>query len=213
MAEGKLKLLFEFVEGHGEDVFGSIKDPLAVAGTRAMGRLGADIKTQGRAEIRRGGLSARWANALRVDVYPSRGVSLEPAVWVWHKIPYAGVFEEGAAVHGHPILWVPLSSMPKKLGGKRASPRSYKAQMGGQLIYVDRGSEPPLLVGKPPSGFRKGRTKASRSLHARYANSQYAPLFIGLSVVNLKKRFSLQRLFETLANRLTGYFDAADTSE
>lgn len=205
MAEGKLKLVLEFIEGDANEVFGSIKNPLAVTETRAMQLLGADIKTQGRAEIRRGGLSGKWANALRVQVYPQRGVSLEPAVWIWHKIPYAGIFEKGGEVRGKPILWVPLSSMPKKIGGKRPSPRS----LGQHLIYVDRGSKPPLLVGKPPGGFRKGRTKASRGFHARYANSDLAPLFIGLNTAHIRKRFSLQRLFESLAARLESYITAA----
>lgn len=202
-----LKLLLEFVEGEPEEVFRSIEDPLAVAGTAAMKRLGGDIKTQGRAEIRRGGLSSRWSNALRVDMYPTRGVSLEPALWIWHKIPYAGVFEKGADISGRPLLWVPLSSMPKKIGGKRPTPRSF----GGDLVYVDRGGEPPLLVGPPPSGFRKGRTKASKGIHARYANSQFAPLFIGLSNVHIRKRFGLQALFEKLANNLVGYYDQTST--
>lgn len=205
MAEGKLKVVFEFIKGDANEVFGSVKNPLAVTETKAMRLLGDDIKKQGRAEIRRGGLSGRWANALRVQVYPQRGQSLEPAVWIWHKIPYAGIFEKGGVVRGKPILWVPLSSMPKKIAGKRPSPRS----MGQHLIYVDRGGQPPLLVGKPPSGFRKGRTKASRGFHARYAESKFAPLFIGLTSAHIRKRFSLQRLFETLAARIESYIIAA----
>lgn len=206
MAAGGLKLVFEVVSGSAKDVFEAIGKPFAVASTRAMDRLKNDVKTQGRAEIGRGGFSQKWKNALRVDRFPTRGASINAALWIWHKIPYAGIFETGGTIHGHPLLWVPLASMPKKIGGKRPSPRSYKAA-GNKLIYVDRGSAPPLLVGKPPSGFRKGRTKASKSLHARYANSALAPLFIGLDVSRIRKRFALQKVFEAVSNRLVGYFD------
>lgn len=202
-----LRLVWTTVTGQFADVFEAIQHPMAVASTEAMDQLAKDVKTGGRANIRAGGFSSKWANALRVDRYPKRGVSINAALWIWHKIPYAGVFEQGASIHGKPMLWIPLSGMPKKIGGKRTSVASYAASVG-PLVRVNRANGPPLLVGKPPSGMRKGRTRAQREAHSRFASSQVAPLFVGISAVTVKKHFSLQRFFEQASGSLVGYVAA-----
>jgi hypothetical protein len=38
--------------------------------------------------------------ALRVNIYPPQGDSMRPAAFIYHKIRYAGVFEEGAVISG-----------------------------------------------------------------------------------------------------------------
>jgi len=65
-------------------------------------------RSSGDAGIAAGGLSRKWQNALRVNIYPPQGDSMHPAAFVYHKIRYAGVFEDGAVIGGQPLLWLPL---------------------------------------------------------------------------------------------------------
>ena len=76
-------------------------------------------QAKGRADIAAAGFSRRWQNAFRVDVFPrGRKVSVDAAAWVFHKIPYAEVFEEGATIRGRPYLWIALPGTPTRIGGQ-----------------------------------------------------------------------------------------------
>ena len=37
---------------------------------------------------------------------------MRPAAFIFDKIRYAGVFEEGAVIRGQPFLWLPLAGVP-----------------------------------------------------------------------------------------------------
>ena len=80
-------------------------------------------------------------------------VSINAAAHVYHRIPYAWVHEEGATIHGQPLLWLPLSHAPDKIGRFRMTPRRYP----GPLQFVRRAGKPPLLVAK--LGLSRGRAK------------------------------------------------------
>ena len=41
---------------------------------------------------------------------------MRPAAFIYHKIRYAGVFEEGAVIGGQPLLWLPLPTVPLRRG-------------------------------------------------------------------------------------------------
>src|SRR4051812_37062518 len=108
-----LKLVYAAVKGELEDAIEAKYRPIARAATLAIKSAAELVKTEGRADIARA-LSQRFANAWRVNVYPKKGTSADAAVYAFHRIPYAALFEEGGTVHGRPTLWLPLPSAPKK---------------------------------------------------------------------------------------------------
>jgi Family of unknown function (DUF6441) len=80
-----------------------IQRPIAKAATPAIREAGEIAKQNGRASIAAAGFSRKWQK--RVNIYPPQGDSLRPAAFIFHKIRYASVFEEGAVIGGQPLLF------------------------------------------------------------------------------------------------------------
>src|SRR4051812_18715685 len=116
---------------------------------------GEIAKRDGRASIAASGFSRKWQNALRVNIYPPQGDTMRPAAFIYHKIRYAGVFEEGAVIGGQPLLWLPLSTVPLRRG-RPMTPSQY-ARSIGPLVSIQRPGGPPLLFPKyrSPRGRRR----------------------------------------------------------
>jgi hypothetical protein len=78
-------------------------------------KLGSKIRTAVRKDIRSSGdFGKAWDNAVRVDTVPKRGpaAGLATITTRYSSSPlgrYAQAFQEGAAIHGKPMLWIPLS--------------------------------------------------------------------------------------------------------
>jgi hypothetical protein len=181
-----------------------IKDPIGAAGTAAISEAGDIVKREGRADIAAAGFSRRWQNALRVDIYPKRGVSMQAAAFIWHKIGYAGVFEEGATITGKPRLWLPLESAPKRIGRQKITPALYIRKVG-PLVPIIRPGKPPLLAGKIAASRRstsKVTLSALRRASGGGAPSRLVPLFVGIDRVSIRDRFSIKEITERAANRL-----------
>ncbi len=193
--------------------FMAAEEPIARAATAAVGEAGERIKVAARADIAAAGFSRKWQNALRVDRYP-RGheVSVNAAAHVYHRIPYAWVHEEGATIHGQPLLWLPLSNAPDKIGRFRMTPRRYP----GPLQFVRRAGKPPLLVAK--LGISRGRAEkgvgkitlaAARKGVAGGGKNRVVrsvPMFVGISTVRLRKRFGILAIVRREAARLAGLY-------
>ena len=101
--KGRLKARARHERGAFVKAFIAAEEPIARAATRAIEEAGGEIKQDARAQIGAAGFSRRWQNALRVDHYPRGGeTSVNAAAHIWHRIPYAGVFEEGAVLSRSP---------------------------------------------------------------------------------------------------------------
>lgn len=183
----------------------SIKDPIAFAGTAAITEAGDIVKREGRQDIAAAGFSRRWQNALRVNVYPRRKLSMNAAALIFHNIQYAGVFEEGATITGKPRLWLPLPSAPKRVGRQKMTPALYIKSIG-PLVTIERPGKPPLLAGKIATKRRGSKTgKVSLSALKRGgagAPSTLVPLFVGIDRVNIRDRFSIREIAGRAAARL-----------
>jgi Family of unknown function (DUF6441) len=189
-----LRLTFAALAGNFDDVVGRIQRPMAKAVTLAIIDAADNAKNAGRAQIAAAGFSSKWQNAFRADVFPKGGsvFSMNAAALVFHKIHYADVFEHGATIAGTPYLWLPTANAPQRLGGQRISVRQYLAQVG-PLEFARRSGKPPLLIAKlrikgkatarkvRQAGLIAGASEAERSI----------PMFIGLPVVNIPKKFDL----------------------
>ncbi|TIN41402.1 MAG: hypothetical protein E5Y10_22945 [Mesorhizobium sp.] len=192
-------------EGEFALAMAAIKDPIAFAGTAAISEAGDIVKRQGRQDIAAAGFSKRWQNALRVNVYPRRKLSMNAAALIFHNIRYAGIFEEGAVISGKPRLWLPLPSAPKRAGRQKMTPALYVKTIG-PLFSIERPGKPPLLAGKIATNRRGSKTgKVSLSALKRGgagAPSTLVPLFVGIDRVNIRDRFSIRQITERAAARL-----------
>ena len=188
----------------------SFTGTIAVAATGTMKDAAALLKSRGRANIAQGGMSSKWQNAWRVNVYPKSGVSIDAAVWAFHKIPYSLAFETGARIAPkHGKLWIPLPSTPKKVGRNRVTPRLL-IQSGVKLITIKRPGKHPLLA----TSVRVSRSQmASKNLKLSLnkirkgtkgvrGTVRAVPLFVGLDSVTLRKRFDLAGVAEAIRGEL-----------
>ncbi|MGW8177706.1 MAG: DUF6441 family protein [bacterium] len=133
----------------------------------------------GRSAIGRGGgkFSSKptFKKGLRANLYENEGDN--PAVFFYHKIPYANIFEEGGSIQGNPFLWLPLRS----IAGKAKSPKQFKKKFPNaklRLAKKKRGSNrAPLLVANilTGAGFKRG-----------------VPVFIGIPRVTIPKKFNVR---------------------
>jgi hypothetical protein len=178
-----------------ETIVKEMQRPIAKAATAAIREAGDIAKRNGRASIAAAGFSRKWQNALRVNIYPPQGDSMHPAAFIYHKIRYAGVFEEGTVIGGQPLLWLPLAGVPLRRG-RPMTPAQYTRSIG-PLVSVERPGKPPLLFAKPRAG-RRGRRAATRV--------ERKPLYIGLSNVAITKRFDIKGAAQKAAAQLPALY-------
>jgi uncharacterized protein DUF6441 len=103
-----------------------------------------------------------------------------PSALIFHTIGFASVFERGVTISGKPLLWLPLE---RNLPAGIRSPRKYR----GKLVSVN-------VAGKPPLLFDAGKR-------------ELGPLFVGVSQVNIRKRFDLYRIFAQVAARMSEFYE------
>ncbi|TIV93594.1 MAG: hypothetical protein E5V74_24880, partial [Mesorhizobium sp.] len=97
---------YSYQQGEFAAAMAAIKDPVGAAGTAAITEAGNLAKAAGRRDIAAAGFSVRWQNALRLNIYPKGRASIDAAALIFHKIPYAGVFENDTLISGKPNLWL-----------------------------------------------------------------------------------------------------------
>jgi len=187
---------------------GGDKKRIARAITAGMREAGNQIKQQGRASIAGGGFSGRWQNALRVDVYPKTGVSMHPAISVYHKIAYAGQFEDPQPVAGKPLIWLPIeANLP---GGQRWTVAKFVR--AGYNLRAGRHGSRPILFGQVAVGTSNKPLKSPHTLkqirryNAKVLTRKWLPVFIGVSAVNDPKRFDIGGVVERVGGQLASIF-------
>lgn len=182
--------------------------PIAKAATAAV-REAADLaKTGGRASIAAAGFSTRWQNALRANLYPPHRDSMRAAALIYHKVPYAEVFEHGAVIHGKPLLWLALPNAPFGGGGHRISPGEFRQKVGSPLYTIRRPGKPPMLGAHVRVTNARAGKAISLSLLRRGRNPggkgavRLVPLYVGIDVASIPKRFAVLAAIERAARRL-----------
>ena len=213
------RLRYSYAVGDGEfaTAMRDLKKPVASATTNAIAEAAASIKAQGRANIAGAGFSRRWQNTFRTLKFPTRGrESIDAAAFIYHKIPYATIFEEGGVIRGKPRLWVPLSTSTERLGGKHLSPKSFNKSIGPLTFLPGKGGRPPLLAApamlgpaeankaRPSPSVRAFRRGAARSRGKRGPRTvlRMVPLFVGKRSVDMPKKFDLYKIIGQAAKRL-----------
>jgi Family of unknown function (DUF6441) len=157
--------LSEVTSGFIDTVAKELQRPMAKAATAASRETGEIAKRNGRASIAAAGFSRKWQNALRVNIYPPQGDSMRPAAFIFHKIRYAGVFEEGAVIGGRPLLWLPLPSVPLRRGRPMA-PSQYARSVGPLVAAAPAQAVAPSFsptgTGRPSACTRTDRGKTKK---------------------------------------------------
>jgi hypothetical protein len=212
----QLKLIVASIEGKFGAAVRELYQPIAEAGTAAIRQAGADVKRDARASIASAGFGAKWQNALRVDVYPKRGSSARAAAHIYHKIPYAAVFERGATIRGKPMLWIPMSHTPKRANGARLTAAAYVRTIG-PLVSFNRPGKPPMLAGQIKASakgvltlakLRSGKKLAAKTLANKKggAGVRLIPLYTGISTVTIRRRFGIYAAIARARAKLASYY-------
>jgi hypothetical protein len=212
-----MRLIYTYKKDAFAQTIANVKKPIARAATAAMKETADLAKQRGRASIQSAGFSTRWSNALRAKVYPDGRDSMGPAAVITHNIPYANIFEEGGTISGNPLLWLPIeANLPLQSGGRRWTPKAAAAALG-PLRYVKRASGPPLLVADVVVGHsgvplalpsRASSRKGARARAAFSKNQKTRPLvvFVGISTVNIRKKFAIREAVLAAANAFPGLY-------
>ena len=173
-----MKLVFSAQESAIEQFVEEIERQVNEAKAGAV-QDAADIAVkEGRQNISSAGFSSRWQTALTSNFYPNEGK--DPAALIFHRIPFAGVFERGITISGRPLLWLPIEqNLPRGIH----SPSQY----GKKLVSVNIAGKPPLLF----DAFNRLR----------------GPLFFGTRSVDIRKRFDLYNIFARAAEKMREFYE------
>jgi hypothetical protein len=197
------RIRYRYGSGSFEAVFRAPYADMAAAAQGAIASAGAIVKAEGRADIAAAGLGAGFVKALRVDIYPHGRDSLNATAHIYHKIPYAGVFEEGATIRGQSRLWLALPSTPQRYGRKPMTPELF-AKSIGPLSFVKRPGKRPLLVAKAKKGKNMTKISLARFRSGWRGGGPFmsVPVFVGVDSVSIRKRLNITRTVRHARDRL-----------
>ena len=173
-----MNLVFSARDSVLDELLKDIERQIAEAREGAVQDAAKMAVDEGRANIASAGFSSRWQKALTSRFYPNEGE--DPAALIYHRIPFAGVFERGVRISGRPLLWLPIE---QNLPHGVRSPKQY----GKKLVSVNIAGKPPLLFDA--------------------ANRLRGPLFFGTRSVDIRKRFDLYRIFARAADRMREFYE------
>ena len=203
------RIRYTYEPGSFEAAFHAPYAGMSAAAQGAIAAAGNIVKAEGRADIAAAGLGAGFVKALRVDIYPQGRNSLNATAHIYHKIPYAGVFEEGATIRGRPTLWLPLPSTPQKYGRYRLTPERYSKEIG-PLQYVKRPGKAPLLFAKVKSTKSGKGSRVTLSRLKAGARGQgkttSVPIFVGIDSVSIRKRLDITGIVAKARDRLADFY-------
>ena len=197
------RIRYAYQQGSFEAAFRAPYAPMAAATQGAIAAAGNIVKAEGRADIVAAGLGAGFVKALRVDIYPQGRNSLNATAHIYHKIPYAGVFEDGATIRGQPRLWLALPSTPQRYGRKPMTPELF-AKSVGPLSFVKRPGKRPLLVAKAKKGKNMTKISLARFRSGGRGEGPFmsVPVFVGVDSVSIRKRLNISGIVRSARDRL-----------
>ncbi|MGY4476342.1 hypothetical protein [Bradyrhizobium sp. USDA 3364] len=178
---------------------------VATALTGAFRAAGDRLKQGGRSAIAAGGFSSRWQNAFRVNVYPKNGTSTSPRIFGFHKIKYAGQFQDPEPVVGSPYVWLPIEkNLP---GGTHWTPSKYSRTIGP--LKSGRHGTRPILFGQISVNRAGAPLRLTRKgVRLTKVRKIWLPVFVGVRSVSDPKRFDLNAEAEKVASEIGELFAA-----
>ncbi|MGR3497110.1 DUF6441 family protein [Citreimonas sp.] len=183
-------------------------DRMERAHTRAVSRVGADVKQAWRADIQGAGLGNRLANTVRLAVYPSGETSINPAAQIWTKAPkIVAAHDEGTLIRSKDGFWlaIPLEAAGRGRFGRRITPGEYEKRTGQRLRFVYRSARSSLLVADDARLSKRGQARRKggrRRKDGILSGAQTIPVFALVPQVKLPKRTALTQEAERVVARL-----------
>jgi hypothetical protein len=207
-----MRVKYDYRPGAFKEAFTAPYVLMAQAAQQAVAQAGDEVKTAARANIASAGLGQGFVKALRVDIYPRGRNSLNASAHIYHRIPYAGVFEEGETIRGRPRLWIPLKSAPLRMGRKRMTPQDYMAHVGPLQFFQPPGGK-PLLFAKMKAKKAGTKVTLSKLRAARTATGRgttvSVPIFVGVDAVSIRKRLDIGSIVARASSRLAQLYSQA----
>jgi hypothetical protein len=205
----------------GDEPFTWMSRPIFRASDEAMRetvRLATDL---GRASIAGAGMSRRFQNALRGNVYVGREArNAIAAGFIYHRVPWAGVHEDGATIHGSPRLFIPLKGTPKRVrGNRRMTVENYRIAGLAPLFPIKSRSGQTLLAAKlrlPRSQAEAREPRVTMAALRRGSGDgrgmlRSVPLFVGVRQVTIRPRINVRGAVQQAASELPRlYFNHLD---
>jgi Family of unknown function (DUF6441) len=153
---------------------------VATAAVAALREVAADAVDEGRDNIAgSGAFGPKWQEGLRrrlVNATDGGEPSLQAKAIVFHKSGLAGVFEHGATIQGHPLLWIPT---------ERGAPRASRS--GKKLVSATVRGQPVLFDAADHDRHRK-------------------PLYVGVPSVRIPRKWRITEIVEKHAQRIGELF-------
>ena len=211
-----MRLKFEYPKGAFQKAFDQHGLAIATAATGAIRDAAAEVLARGAANIAAAGFSARWQRGLRAEVSPKSGIATtEAAAHVFHTRRFASIFETGGRISGKPLLWLPLPTLPDKLGVKLMTPRNFVRSVGPLFSIKAPGKRPLLgaymqgVAGSKVTIAKLRRGAALAKLGVRDRRGAYGtrgvvsvPVFVGVQQVTLQARWNLTGVYATAVENL-----------
>lgn len=192
-----MKFVIKAPAGQASDSALKLANRMATGLTSAMRDVAKIAVAKGRQSIAGSGLGPRWVRSLRSRISPRSGVSFNPSAFIHSTINYSDVFEHGRVIQGKPFLWLPLPSVPKSKG-RQLTPKQYVRQFG-PLRTISRPGKAPMLGAAVRVNVRPGRKVSRRALSgtiSKRASSVIVPLYVGIALVTLPKKFDVHGAVE-----------------
>lgn len=207
----EMRFVYAAVKGEYSKMLAAQYLPIAQTATATIKQTTETAKKEARQVIAAAGFSRKWQNATRGDVYPPKGVSVNAAGMIYNKILYSGVFEAGATISGKPFLWIPVTGLPKRVGGKRMTPRVF-VELIGPLHSVNRPGRNPILAGFISASASSAKLTIAklRSGQKRKNNKgavKSVPCFVGIPQVQIRQRFGLNTVFDKADKNLAAVYN------
>lgn len=210
------RLEFSYPKGAFRSAFNKQSQAIALAATATIRDAAAEVLARGAANIASAGFSSRWQKGLRAVVTPKAGpATAEASVHVFHSRGFATVFETGARISGKPLLWLPLPTLPDKIGGRWMTPKNFVKSIG-PLHTIKAPGKPPLLgaymsglVGSKVTIAKLRRGSALARLGVRSRRGAYGAkgvvstiVFVGISQVSIRRRWNLTGVYAAAVENL-----------
>lgn len=186
----------------------SMIDPIEPAAKKAVQQVATLARDLARSNINSAGFTPRWQKAMQFEMEKSPPDAVAAAT-VFHKIPFAVLFEEGGTIRGKPKLWLPIEA---NLPPGRWTPRKYVARFG-PLVSVNHPGKPPMLFAKAKSVKLDAAATRRLSLRGVSASQESKPLFVGVDSVTLRKRFDIYKSIKIAADKLGEFYLLAIANE
>ena len=205
-----LQFAYKYVKDEFKKTLKAIEQPMAKASVAAMNEAGRLVQEEARAQIGGAGLSGRWQRGFRFEVLPKQSTPvIDSSVHFFHSIGYFNVFEEGKSISGKPLMWLPLPSVPLGRGHKPLTPKQYIDRIGP--LHSGRRGDKPILFGKGSrTGIIRATTKAVRvrkkALRTGSILGVNVPLFIGVPLVNIRKRLDITAIIQRVGDKIGELF-------